>query len=82
MMHAGERDDASFLGSSASSSSSSGAATPAADPYHLTYWAFVLQGVGMLFPWNVFITAASCKYRLCPHQHQNLHILEVPAHTL
>jgi len=23
------------------------------------YWAFFLQGVGMLFPWNVFITAAS-----------------------
>ena len=33
------------------------------DPYNLTYWAFVLQGIGMLFPWNVFITAAAY-YRL------------------
>jgi equilibrative nucleoside transporter 1/2/3 len=27
------------------------------DKYRLVYWVFFLQGIGMLFPWNVFITA-------------------------
>ena len=29
------------------------------DNYHLAYVLFYLQGVGMLFPFNVFITATS-----------------------
>ena len=28
------------------------------DHYYLVYIIFFLQGVGMLFPWNVFITAS------------------------
>ena len=67
-----EDDNASLLGAAALCSDASEEGPPAAppaagatpaDPYHLTYWAFVLQGVGMLFPWNVFITAAAY-YRL------------------
>ena len=67
-----EDDNASLLGAAALCSDASEDGPPAAlpatgatpaDPYHLTYWAFVLQGVGMLFPWSVFITAAAY-YRL------------------
>ncbi len=46
-------------------------AAPPADPGHRTYWAFFLQGLGMLFPWNVFITAASyfaLRFRGTPHE--------------
>jgi equilibrative nucleoside transporter 1/2/3 len=51
-------------GATATTATTAGAGVAApADPYHLTYWAFVMQGVGMLFPWNVFITAAAY-YRL------------------
>ena len=32
---------------------------PPPPPHRLLYWSCFLQGVGMLFPWNVFITAAS-----------------------
>jgi hypothetical protein len=30
---------------------------PPVDRYRFVYWSFFLLGVGMLFPWNMFITA-------------------------
>ncbi|KAL1925294.1 uncharacterized protein VTP21DRAFT_177 [Calcarisporiella thermophila] len=31
---------------------------PPKDSFHLVYWIFVLHGISMLLPWNVFITAS------------------------
>ncbi|CAN0413543.1 unnamed protein product [Pylaiella littoralis] len=46
--------------------------SPPEDAWHITYCIFFLQGIGQLFPWNVFINAEDYfRRRLCGSSFEN-----------
>uniref|UniRef100_A0A7S1SXV4 Equilibrative nucleoside transporter n=1 Tax=Tetraselmis chuii TaxID=63592 RepID=A0A7S1SXV4_9CHLO len=42
---------------------------PPKDKYNVTYWCYLFMGLGLLLPWNAFITAVDYFTALYPGQH-------------